>query len=141
MKTILVPVDGSRNALRALDLAIDLAKALRGRIHVVNVQPPPEHYGMVLAYLDKKQYRQFRRQDADEILRPAVRRLEKSRVSHDAHVVFGEIGPAIVRAARSSQCDGIVMGTGGLGAIGKLLLGSVATKVIHRSKVPVMLVK
>jgi nucleotide-binding universal stress UspA family protein len=47
----------------------------------------------------------------------------------------------IARFARERGCDQILMGTRGLGAIGSLLLGSVATKVIHLADVPVLLVK
>ena len=47
----------------------------------------------------------------------------------------------IARRADSLQCEGIVMGTRGMGAIANLLLGSVAAKVVHLANVPVTLVK
>jgi nucleotide-binding universal stress UspA family protein len=56
-------------------------------------------------------------------------------------VLVGHIGQTIARRADELGCDGIVMGTSGRGALGNLLLGSVATKVIHHAKVPVTLVK
>jgi nucleotide-binding universal stress UspA family protein len=139
--TILVPVDGSKNALRAVDYAIAQARRGRAEVHVLNVQPHPEQYGMVLAYLDRKQHRQLRMEHASEILQPAVARLERARVSHRTHVVFGDVAPAIVRTSRRLRCGSIVMGTRGMGSVGSLILGSVATKVIHLVKVPVTLVR
>jgi nucleotide-binding universal stress UspA family protein len=51
MSTILVPADGSKNALRAVDHAVAAAKRTGGRVHLLNVQPIPDAYGMVAAYL------------------------------------------------------------------------------------------
>lgn len=48
---------------------------------------------------------------------------------------------AIARAARRLKCESIVMGTRGMGTIGNLFLGSVATRVIHLARIPVTLIK
>ena len=48
---------------------------------------------------------------------------------------------SIVEHAKSARCDLIYLGTRGLGALGKALLGSTATKVLHISDTPVLLVK
>jgi len=53
----------------------------------------------------------------------------------------GQYGETIANYAKEKQCDRIVMGTRGLGAVGGLLLGSVARKVIHLADVPITLVK
>jgi nucleotide-binding universal stress UspA family protein len=96
---------------------------------------------MVRAYLSEKEYRRFTTKRAQAALDPAVRRLARAGVPYRAHTVWGDIAPEIVRIARRFKCESIVMGTRGMGAIGNLLLGSVATKVIHLSKAPVTLVK
>ena len=54
---------------------------------------------------------------------------------------YGVIANEIVRVAKAHQVDQIAMGTRGMGAIGSVLLGSVAQRVIHQSPVPVLLVK
>src|SRR5512146_1795627 len=140
MTTILVPVDGSKYALRAIDYAIGQANLTRGNVHLLNVQPLPETYGTVPAYLSRQKHREIATQHATAILKPAIERLQRARVPHEVHVIYGDIGPAIARTARRLKCDAIVMGTRGLGAVGNLLLGSVANKVIHLTKVPVTLV-
>ncbi|HJS39222.1 MAG TPA: universal stress protein [Burkholderiales bacterium] len=137
---ILVPVDGSAGALRAVKHAA--AHAARGtQLQLVNVQPPMPLYGMVRAYMHESQYRQACAILAQKALAPAVRLAKRARVAHRAHVLYGEAGGTIAGAARRLKCGGIVMGTRGQGAVGNLILGSVATKVIHLAKVPVTLVK
>jgi nucleotide-binding universal stress UspA family protein len=141
MNTILVPVDGSKNALHATDHAIAQAKRIRGQVHLLNVQVLPDTYRTVREYLAAAPNRELTTQRAQAILKPAVARLQRSRVPHHVHIIYSDIAPAIVRAASRLKCDSIIIGTRGLGPIGSLLLGSVATKVIHLAKTPVTLVK
>jgi len=98
-------------------------------------------YGMVRAYMRAPQYRAACAALADKALQPAIKLLKRERVAHRAHVMYGEPGATVADAARRLKCRAIVMGTRGQGAVGNLLLGSVATKVIHLAKVPVTLVK
>jgi nucleotide-binding universal stress UspA family protein len=58
-----------------------------------------------------------------------------------SEILIGDVPKALVAYAEAKGCDGIVMGTRGLGAIGNLVLGSVATKVIHLTRLPVTLIK
>jgi nucleotide-binding universal stress UspA family protein len=141
MRTLLLAVDGSGCALRALAYAISQADSGPISVELINVQLLPDNYGMVRAYLSEKEYRRFTKKRAQAALGPAARRLTRARIPHRVHTVWGDIAPELVRAARRFRCESIVMGTRGMGAIGNLLLGSVATKVIHLSKVPVTLVK
>jgi nucleotide-binding universal stress UspA family protein len=134
---ILVPVDGSRSALHA----VRYAAALGARVELLNVQPPLPLYGMVRAYLPERRYREACAGLAERALAPARRVLQRAGIRHDAHVLFGEPGPAIAAAARRYKCASIVMGTRGMGSAEGLLLGSVATKVVHLAKAPVTLVK
>ncbi|MDP1535845.1 MAG: universal stress protein, partial [Burkholderiales bacterium] len=64
-----------------------------------------------------------------------------ARVPHETHVVRGPVAETIVRHARSLRCGEIVMGTRGMGDVARLVLGSVATRVVRLSRVPVTLVK
>jgi nucleotide-binding universal stress UspA family protein len=138
---LLVPIDGSRTSLRALDHAIDAARARKATIHVVNVEAPMTEYGMVQAYQRPSAVRKEATERAKAVLAPAVERLQKAKVPFESQVVWGETAEAIVRAAGRRKCGAIVMGTRGMSAAGNLLMGSVATKVVHLAKVPVTLVK
>ncbi len=141
MNAILVPVDGSKNALHATDHAIAQAKRNRAQVHLLNVQLLPDTYRSVREYLAVAPNRELTTRRAKAILKPAVARLERARVPHAVHIIYGDIAPTIVRAASRLKCDSIIMGTRGLGPIRSLLIGSVATKVIHLAKTPVTLVK
>jgi nucleotide-binding universal stress UspA family protein len=138
---ILVPVDGSQAALRAAKLAAAIAARRDGEVHLLNVQPILPMYGMVRAYMRLPQYRAARATLARQALTGPEKLLSRLKTRHRDHVMYGEPGETIADAARSLRCSMIVMGTRGQGAVGNLLLGSVATKVIHLSKVPVTLVK
>ena len=54
---------------------------------------------------------------------------------------IGAVAEAIAGLADTLHCDQIVMGTHGRGAFRELLMGSITIKVLHLSKVPVLLVK
>jgi nucleotide-binding universal stress UspA family protein len=62
-------------------------------------------------------------------------------VPYEKEILIGNIAEVIARRADELGCDGIVMGTRGMTAIGGLVMGSVATKVVHAANVPVTLVK
>jgi nucleotide-binding universal stress UspA family protein len=138
---ILVPFDGSASARRALEHAIGLAKSDPSTVHVINVELPLDEYGMVPAYLPEKKHHRLTAQRAAALLAPAAARLEKEGVAHETHVAWGEAAACIARAAKRLKCGSIVMGTRGMGAVGNLLFGSTATKLVRLSPVPVTLVK
>lgn len=71
----------------------------------------------------------------------ACQMLSAAGLPYELHVVSGDAAEAIAHCAREHQCELIVMGTRGMGAIAGLALGSVATKAIHLADVPVTLVK
>ena len=140
VRNVLVPIDGSRDALRALDHAIASTRP-DATIHVLNVELLLDEYGMVPAYLSKERHRQLTAERARQVVAPAVARLKRARRKHEAHIVWGDPAEAIVRNARRLKCAGIVMGTRGMGLLGTVVLGSVAFKVVHLAKIPVTLVK
>ena len=67
--------------------------------------------------------------------------LQLAGLRYTAESLFGPVAETLVRRADELGCTGIVMGTRGMGAVGNLLLGSVATKVVHLTRLPVTLVK
>ncbi len=140
METILVPFDGSGSALRALRFAA--TRCRRGgacKLHVLHVEEPIE--GRVRAYLSKPELEAIEYSAGERVLRPARDVLDGESVPYECCVRIGIIAETIAAYADEKKCDAIVMGTRGMGAIANLVLGSVATKVIHIADVPVTLVK
>lgn len=141
MKNILLPVDGSSNSLRAVKFAIAEAKHGPTTIHLLHVVPGFDDYGMVGAYISEHQRRQIMNKRADAILKRGTAALKAARAEYKVHMVIGDTAGKIAATARRLRCSSIIMGTRGMGTLGTLVLGSIATKVIHLAKVPVTLVK
>ena len=142
MQRILVPVDGSETALRAVDCALRLAHCSRGpvELHLLNVQPPIVSGG-VRMFFKHDELEAYHQDSGQEALRAARERLDQAGQGYVQHVSVGPLGETIVAYAKEQRCDHIVMGTRGLGAMSGMVLGSVASKVIYLAEVPVTLVK
>ena len=141
-QTVLVPYDFSPHATRALELAIELARADRGRVVVLHVIPrlsslvgvPPGDFppAVVTSRLAADQAQRLRAHVARVL---GARRTPPTT----CRVVVADPFAAIVAAARSATA--VVMGTLGLTGLPRLLLGSVAEKVVRHSPVPVLTVR
>jgi nucleotide-binding universal stress UspA family protein len=140
---ILVPVDGSAPSLRAVEHAL---KLVAGREHaeivLLNVQGPETvDVSDFSAVISAKADRERAARQSKAALRKAVARCEEAKARFTARVELGPIAETIAEQARLLGVDQIVMGSRGLGALGRLFLGSVATKVARLVRVPVTLVK
>ena len=141
MLKILLAIDGSDNALRAVSYLIKRAAAAKDQYQVslVNVQYPL--HGTVASFISGAQVKQYHHDEGEKALAPAQALLDGAGIAHSEHLFVGEPAEVISRFARENGCDEIVIGNRGLGNIGSLLVGSVASKIIHLSEVPVVLVK
>jgi nucleotide-binding universal stress UspA family protein len=140
MRKLLVPVDGSAVANRAVAHAAELARGLGDtKIVLVNAQQTLErHYAHGL--LNKEALTHLQRAGEEEAA-GARALLDQAGQLYDFEVVFGQPAEVIVRIAGEQGCSGIVMGTRGLGELQNVLLGSTAYKVVQIADVPVTLVK
>ena len=142
MLKILIAVDGSEHAMRAIEAVGCMARSsLNLEATLLCVSPEPLFYGSyTAATIQKIEDEQVIQQNA--ILAKAM---EHARAVGLKTVVparaYGVIANEIVRAAKDRQVDQIAMGTRGMGAMGNMLLGSAAQRVLHQSPVPVLLVK
>jgi nucleotide-binding universal stress UspA family protein len=138
MSTLLVPVDGSPIALRAVEHAASIAKRASAEVCVVNVQLPIRAEEKDI---DRAEIERFLRAQGQPILDAATAILRNQGVVHQTHVAIGEIAQTIVGTAQEVGAQQIVMGSRGMSALAGLVLGSNATKVIHLAQVPVTIVK
>jgi nucleotide-binding universal stress UspA family protein len=142
MHKMLLPFDGSASALRALNYAVRLAKDNAPvSIHLVHAHEEPLIYGEIAVYVSREQMAELQRAHSEDVLAPAAALLKQAGVSYTKEVLTGPVAESIAKRAEETGCDSIVMGTSGLSAIENLLMGSVATKVVHLATVPVTLVK
>ncbi len=141
MRRILIPMDGSRGAMRALDHVIGLAGREAVSVRLMYVHTVPPFYENPAAYRRRDENRKFAEKCAKAALAPGARSLAQAGIEHRTMVKFGDAAPEIARAATRMNCDSIVMGSRGMGAVKNLILGSTAMKVIHLATVPVTIVK
>ncbi|MBI5498330.1 MAG: universal stress protein [Deltaproteobacteria bacterium] len=141
MHRILLPVDGSESSLHAVDHVIGLSQELGPlEVRLLNVQEPPIVYGEVAVYVSERAAEAQRLDASERQLADAARRLKEAGVPFTSQAREGHVADEIARVAEEEACQAIVMGTHGMGAVGNLVMGSVATKVIHRTRLPVTLV-
>lgn len=140
MRKILVPFDGSENALRAVRYAASVAKERSGvQLELLYVDDPVP-LGLHAAFSAQE----LARGQADEAIRilyPAGKILDAESVQYQMRWRTGSPAAEIAKHAQENQCESIIMGTRGLGPIASMVIGSVATKTVHLADVPVTLVK
>jgi nucleotide-binding universal stress UspA family protein len=143
MLKFLVPVDGSAASGRAVDYLIKKLDVFKDpvEIHLLNVQPPIPYGGRVSSVIGQDKLAQYHQEEAMTVLKPVMQKLEAARVKFHHHIGVGDAAEVICKFAKEKGCDQIVMGTRGMGSVSNLVLGSVATKVMHLTSVPVLLVK
>lgn len=137
-RNVLIPIDGSKHPLRALRHVVTSASA-GGRpftITLLNVQPRVLAGSMITRAMVKRHYES----QSKAALAPARRFVSRYKLNADVRVLVGDPPEIIAEAARRWRHSEIVMGTRGLGTLKGLLLGSVVTKVIQLSRVPVTVV-
>jgi nucleotide-binding universal stress UspA family protein len=142
MQRLLLPFDGSDNALRAVRHAIGLAKTNPPvHVHLLNVTQPPILYGEVAVYVDVARVKDLQRRESLAVLSAGEALLREAGVEFSSEALVGEVAQTIAERADRLGCTAIVMGTRGMGAVANLLLGSVATRVVHLTRLPVTLIK
>lgn len=139
---ILVPVDGSDSANRAVRHVIDLARDGESlEVHVLNVQPNLRAHARAGTVMTQQMIDDYLREESEAAMQVAKERLDEAGIAHEAFLAFGHIAPAIAEHVARHGCEAIVMGTRGTGPATSLVLGTVAPKVVSLVDVPVTLVK
>ncbi len=139
IKKIFVPLDGSKNSIRGLDKAISLARACHGTITALYIKTVPGIYAIhPLGFMSLSQVT-----EAKKFLESAKTRAAKKGILLSHKIIGGEPGFDIVRFAhnKKNKIDIIVIGARGRGLVKEIFLGSVSNYVVHKSKLPVLVVK
>lgn len=139
---VLVAVDGSTHAARALREAIDLARANRAALTIVTVAPRSVSVlvgGPVMPPVDVRAIDEAVKDEYGRLLERAVAEVP-DEVSVVKVLAEGPAARNILEQARSSDSDLIVVGSRGRGEVSSMLLGSVSREVLHHSRVPVLVV-
>ena len=141
-RRILHPTDFSRASAPALRRAVALARACRAPLVLLHVMTPPSPFiGEGTPPSSYADLLILARRSAKRRLAAALARARRERVR--AQAVFTEGLPAdeILRAARRTRADLIVMGTHGRTGVSRVFMGSVAERVVRESRCPVLTVR
>ena len=136
LKTFALAVDGSEHANRAVPLATELAKLAGGKVIVIHVREHDLQRGQIWELETEK--------EANAVVKKAMDKLKKAGLKVEGDVVrtaHGKVAQALVDTAQDHKADAIVLGSRGLSDLEGLVLGSVAHKVIHLSKKPVIVAR
>ena len=142
-KNILVPTDGSKLSMKAVDEAIEFSKETGASLTVLTVIPPypvtPSGDGYVLEPISGEAWDKVMKNRADKILAGA----EKRAKARDLPVQLASVRnvliyDGIIASAKKRKCDLIVMASHGRRGLSALLLGSETTKVLTHSSIPVL---
>ncbi len=140
---ILLAADGSKHSLHAVDCLIEHADWYRDKptVELVTVHAPVPKLPRMRLVVSKKQIERYYEEEGEACLAAAKKKLDAAGVRYLARILVGRVADSIAAHARRYGCDLIYIGTHGRTASGNLLLGSVATKVLHIATVPVLLVR
>ncbi len=135
-KNIVLAVDGSDHAHRAVPIAAELAKLAGGKVIVLHVREHDMTRGQIWELETED--------EANAVVKHAVDQLKKAGAAADGNVIrtaHGKVAEALVDSARDHKADAIVLGSRGLSDLAGLVLGSVAHKVIHLSDKTVVIAR
>ncbi len=141
MKKVLVAIDFSTGSLQALAQALQIAEKFKARLLLLHVvHDPAEAPGFYAAKKAGKKVLRNMEQTAQQMMDEFVAAHLCKYKSFDTAVVPGLPAEQIVRLGKKEKADLIVMGTHGRSGLKRLILGSVADRVIRTASCPVLTV-
>lgn len=142
--TILLATDGSDEAALATQAATELSRDTSSELRVVYVLPTPEQ--LIGHHLYPREIRESvvaeAEKEAERFLKEQAQRIEAGggKVA-ETHFRSGDPDKEILRTAEAFDVGAIVIGSRGLGAISRALLGSVSDSVVRHAHCPVFVVR
>ena len=136
LNKILVPFDGSKKSVEALDRALTLAGFTHGQVTCIHVIPHVIDGGPRTKSFDKQL-----QEDAKNLLKKATKRAGNKNVKFTTKILRGSPSHVTLHTAKSGKFDHIVMSTTGAGSASKGMIGSVSNYILQKSPIPVYLIK
>ena len=150
IKNILVPLDGSQNSSRGLDMSIYIARQCHATVTGIYIVPiailatiPPDGLIPPISSVPSFDIIKKLKDDAKRFLESAKVRPAQQGIILKTVIMQGQPGLDIIRVAhnKKNNIDLIVVGSRGRGAAKELFFGSTSNYIIHRAKIPVIIVK
>jgi nucleotide-binding universal stress UspA family protein len=132
-KKILVPVDFSSNTEKLVKFAAEFSQKSGGSLHFLNVI---EHVAVYEGFASAQFTSDFKK-EMEKKMAALVENYKEKYGSCEAKVISGDIVDTII--SQAENCDLIIIATHGYQALERILMGSVADRVVHRSPCPLLL--
>jgi nucleotide-binding universal stress UspA family protein len=134
--SILVPFDGSQSALTAVDEATQLAARTDGTVHFLNVV---DHGALTGNDIQAGRVLEALKESGEQALETATERAKQRDITiGDVSVQVGSPSRTIIDHIETVESNCVVMGTHGRSGVNRVLIGSVAERVIRKADVPVI---
>lgn len=140
IKKILVPTDFSEQGKTALMYAVAFADQFGAAVDLLHVMEPVPP-GALLSYISLSDLKKSMEEDAEKNMEELSAEWTDYAFPVKKIIVEGHPFVEIIKHAKESNADMVVMGTHGRGAIAHMLLGSVAEKVVRKAPCPVLTVR
>ena len=142
MLKILLPVDGSEASARATAELVRMLPWYKERpaIELLAVHLPVPRLPNMKVVVSDEAIERYYAEETDAMIAPSIRMLDAAGVSYTVQKLVGPVAETIVDHAKQIGADMIVMGTRGMTALSNMVMGSVATRVLHLAHVPVVLI-
>ncbi|TDR41585.1 nucleotide-binding universal stress UspA family protein [Tahibacter aquaticus] len=138
---LLIATDGSEHSRRAVDYVIAHWPVLDSQLNVVLCHGDPPLTPHVANALGRAEVERYHADNAADALRDAATAFAAAGIAVESRTAVGDPADVVLQEQAATQADLVVMGSHGRGAWRNLLLGSVVTKVLARSPVPVLVVR
>jgi nucleotide-binding universal stress UspA family protein len=143
ISSILVAIDGSNHSLKAADYAMNLANKYKANLFVITVTYIPEKYHVSQPEIIESKQHQMEMNAAKNWFETYIQTAEKRGIKIRTELLNSHrpVDYVILEYAEEKNIDLVVAGTRGRSALGRVLLGSVASGIVTYSHCPVLLVK
>ncbi|MGI6678680.1 MAG: universal stress protein [Dehalobacterium sp.] len=139
-KKIMVAIDGSEHSLKAIDASIEIAKKSNGKVEVIHVIPVVKQYVRDYARVTPTLEKSLE-EEANKIMKETTEKFNNTGIEHNISIKKGDAADVIICEAEEKVIELIVMGSRGLGAISKFVLGSVSSKVLSHAHCSVLIIR
>lgn len=134
LKNILLPFDDSNNSHRALDYAINLAKATNSKITLIHVV---SYQGAIAKIIEP--YKGKLIDHVSAMMANAQKQIQKSGVKSNQKILYGSIIDELLKASKKRDFDMIIIGRRGVNKFTGSI-GSVSNALVHNSKIPITII-
>ena len=141
MKRILVGVDGSKESRQAADYAAELAQAMGSQLVIVSVAYVPVALGAPELVERTSEWQEEEKLHAAAVAKETGAAVARRGVAIETIVQSGPPAETLADLANAGEVDLVVVGHRGRGAITRLLMGSVADRLVQISPKPVLIVR